>query len=442
MASCDRCGHTLPVSARFCDHCGTRYTSTVQAIHQSALDRPEVRALIQRAEELRAIGQIGPALDLIQEAGEHAGGDETWTRLEYSMRATIARGAVATGGVGDPLPGTRYEPMRLRAEIDAPISAGPSINPALLAFASGADLIRIPSGVFGPDDAPGPLRATVGQLRKNGSAKAVPLPEMRASHVLCERQGGRVWVAGPRSDGGGDAVAVHDPSDGWTRVIPRLEESVTALGLGAAGRRVAIGTARGEVRLIDVEGGAHTVLGGRHLTREPVVRCGATADGDIALAWPGRGKPVLLGPVVAAGQLRRLEVPHRDVTDVALAAGGRLVVTIDEVGQLCFFRADTAEQVGRVHLPVLQDPELRIGGPDASHESALIRPGGNILHCYEFHYLVFVGEPVHVIRTKPEKLPDGGRLTMGAFADYVVHADRDRISVHDAGLRPRQGGED
>ncbi len=442
MASCDRCGHTLPVNARFCDHCGVRYTSSAPAIQQSALDRPEIRALVQRAEELRSIGQIGPALDLIQEAGQQVSCDETWTRLEYSMRATIARGAVATGGVGDPLPGTRYPAMQLRAEIDAPVTAGPSINPALLAFASGGDLIRVPSGVFEQGAEGSPLRTTVGQLRKNGSARAEPLPGMRATHVLCERQGGRVWVAGPRKDGGGDAVAVHDPTDGWIVVIPQIDESVTALGLGAAGRRVAVGTARGEVRLIDVEGGAHQLLGGRHLTREPVLRCAAMADGDVAMAWPGRGKPVLLGPVIAAGQLRRLEVPHRDVTDVALAAGGRLVVTIDEVGQLCFFRADTAENVGQVHLPVLQDPELRIGGPDASHESGLIRPGGNVLHCYEFHYLVFVGEPVHVIRTKPEKLPDGGQLTMGPFADYVVHSDGGRISIHEAGLRPGRGGED
>ena len=438
MPSCERCGHTLPVSAQFCDHCGSRHTTSIQAIRESALDRPEVRGLIQRAEELRAIGQIGPALDLIQEAGEHVGGDETWTRLEYAMRATIARGAVATGGVGDPLPGTSYGAMRLLARFRVTPAAGPSINPALLAFTIGAHLIRVPSGVFGKLRDTGPVEATLEDLEKRGEARAVALPGLRATHVSCERQGGRVWVAGPRADGKGHALAVHDPDREWSTIIPRLDEEVTSLAVGATGRRLTVGTARGEVRLIDIEGGKDVVLGGRHLTRKPVTRCGPTADGDVALAWSGRGTPVLLGPVVAAGQLRRLEVPHRDVTDVTLVAGGRLVATIDEVGQLCFFRTDDGERVGQVHLPVLQDPELQVGGPDSSHESAIVRPGGSTLHCYEFHYLVFVGEPVHVIRTKPEKLPDGGALTMGPYADYVVRTDEHEITVYDGAMRPRK----
>ncbi len=439
MASCERCGHALPVSAKFCDHCGNRHTTSMQAIYENALDRPEVRGLIQRAEELRAIGQVGPALDLIQEAGEHVGEDETWRRLEYSMRATIARGAVAAGGVGEPLPGTCYGSMSLLARIGIEPAAGPSVNPALLAMATARELIRVPSGAF--TGRQGPLEGTVDELCSRGEARAVPLPELEATHVLCERQGGRVWVAGPRTDGQGHAVAVHDPADDWTVVIPRIEEAVSALELGGTGRRVAVGTVRGEVRLIDVEGGQKVVLGGRHLTREAIVRCGAAADGDIALAWAGRGTPVLLGPVVAAGQLRRLEVPHRDVTAVALAAGGRLVATIDEVGQLCFFRTDDARPVGRVHLPVLQDPELLVGGPDASHEVGVVRPGGNTLHCYEFHYLVFVGEPVHVLRTKPEKLPDSGRLSRGPFAGSVTHTDAGVVSVYDGATRPLSGRE-
>jgi len=408
----------------------------MQSIRESAMDRPEVRALVQRAEELRAIGQIGPALDLIQEAGEHVGGDETWTRLEYAMRATIARGAVATGGVGEPLPGTRYEAMRLLARIRETPRAGPTINPALLAFTTGAHLIRIPSGVFGKGPDTEPVDATLQELQARGEARAVPLPGLRATHVCCERQGGRVWVAGPRADGDGYALAVHDPDRDWATVIPQIDDEVTALAVGATGRRLTLGTARGEVRMVDIEGARDVIVGGRHLTRKPVTRCGPTADGDVALAWSGRGTPVLLGPIVAAGQLRRLEVPHRDVTDVILAAGGRLVATIDEVGQLCFFRTDTAERVGQVHLPVLQDPELQVGGPDASHETAVVRPGGNTLHCYEFHYLVFVGEPVHVIRTKPEKLPDGGELCLGPFADYVVRTDGDVIAVYDGAMRP------
>jgi hypothetical protein len=89
-------------------------------------------------------------------------------------------------------------------------------------------------------------------------------------------------------------------------------------------------------------------------------------------------------------------------------------------------------------VPVLQDPTLVVGGPDPTHESAMIRPGGNVVHCYEFHYQVFVGEPVHVIRTKPESIADGGVLLMDRFADHVVHANEERVAVYQARMRPRR----
>ena len=432
MATCERCGHELPGAAKFCDHCGARHTTSVQAV-RDPMQSPAVRALLQRAEGLRASGQLGAALDLVQEAGEQVGNSPAWMKVEYSIRASIARTAVETDHVGEPLPGVRYEPMTPLARIEAQVDVGPSINPAVLAFVQGDQLIRIPSGVFTGNK--GPAIGTLSDLRKRREARFVPLPGITATQVLCDWQGGRVWVAGKRDDG--HALFLHDPEGGWTEVLGDMEAEVTALSLGAQGRRLVVGTELGQVLLLDIEGDRPILMGSRFLTRRVVRRCGVAADSDLAFAWSGRSEPVLVGPLIAAGELRRLDVPHRDVTDVRSAAGGRLVATIDEVGQLCFFRLETAESVGQVHLPTLADPEMQIGGTDTSHERAVIRPGGNTLHCYEFRYLVFVGEPVYVRRTKPEKLADGGHLALGPFADFVVHYDGTRIAVFHANMAPK-----
>lgn len=400
------------------------------------LERPEVRTLLQRAEDLKAAGLLGAALDMVQEAAEQAGLDEAWAQLEYAMRTSIARAAVKTGGVGEPLPGTSYGPMTLRARFQAPLIAGPAVNPALVAFATAQELVRVPSGVFSDRRDGAPLVTTVEQLRKRKDATFAALPDLMPSRVCCARRGGRVWLAGERAGGTGHALMLHEAESGWAPVIPSLSSPITALDLGAEGRRLVVGTASGEVLLVDAESERPAVVGRRHLLQHPVARCGCALDGDRAFAWAGRGQPVLVGEASGSGELTRLDVPHHDVTDVASGAAGRIVLTIDEVGQLCFFRADDTRKVGQVHLPVLQDPQLRVGGADPFHETALVRPGGNTLHCYEFSYLVLVGDPVAVVRTKPEKLPDRGELLMDAFADYVVHHDGDEVSVYAANMRP------
>ena len=432
MSSCERCGQGLPGEAKFCDHCGARNTTTVQAVRENPLDSPAVRSLLQRAESLRAAGEIGEALDMVQEVAEKVGNSPAWARIEYSMRSNIARSAVEADQVGDPLPGVRYDPMQPLARIETTLDVGPAINPALLAFTQGDRLIRIPSGVFAGGKTP--LMTGLDRLLKRGDARAVTIPDAAPTRILGDRQGSRVWVAGNRADGG--VLLAHDPKSGWTEVLTGLGAAITAMTLGAQGRRLVVGTDVGQILLLDIEGERPVQLGTRFLTRKRVVRCGVAADGDVAFAWSGRGEPVLVGPVIAAGELKRLEVPHRDVTDVRSAAGGRLVATIDEVGQLCFFRIDNTESVGQVHLPVLQDPQMQIGGTDYAQELALIRPGGNALHCYEYRYLVFVGEPVYVVRTKPEKLDDGGRLVLGTLADFIAHYDGNRIAVFAANMRP------
>ncbi len=436
MPSCDRCGHELPDQAQFCDNCGSRHTSSVQVVRENPMKSPAVRKLLQQAEALRVEGQIGPALDVIQEAGEQVGSTPAWIKLEYSMRASIARSAVEADEVGEPLPGVRYDPMQPVARIEARVDVGPGVNPALLAFVSGDRLIRIPSGVFQGSKVP--VVGTLDELLARGEARSVALPDLQATRVQCGWQGGRVFVSGRRLAGGGHAVAWHHPDTGWMEASQPLEAEVTSMALGAQGRRLVVGTAVGQVLLYDIEDSRLKFLGSRYLARTPVVRCGVAADSDLAFAWTGRGDPVLVGPLISAGSLRRLGVPHGDVTDVRAAGGGRLVATIDEVGQLCFFRMSDARKVGQTHLPVLQDPQLRIAGTDPSHEQAVIRPGGSALHCYEFRYLVFVGEPVHVVRTKPEKLPDGGLLELGPQADYVVHVDGTRIAVFRANMSPKR----
>jgi len=435
MPSCERCGNELPDDAKFCDGCGARYTSSLPSVRENPQDSPAVRALLQRAEGLRAAGDIGAALDLVQEAAEKVGHSAAWARIEYSMRANIARSAVENDQVGDPLPGVRYDPMQPLARIETELDIGPTVNPAVLAFTRGDRLISVPSGVFSGGKTP--LMAGIDRLLKRGEARSVPLPDMAPTRILCDRQGSRIWVAGNRSDGG--VLLSHDPKGGWSEVLTGLGAAVTALSLGAQGRRLVVGTDVGQITLLDIEGERPAQLGTRFLTRQRIVRCGVAADGDVAFAWSGRGEPVLVGPVIAAGELKRLEVPHRDVTDVRSAAGGRLIATIDEVGQLCFFRIDNTESVGQVHLPVLQDPQMQIGGTDYAQELAVVRPGGNALHCYEFRYLVFVGEPAYVVRTKPEKLDDGGRLVLGTLADFIAHYDGARIAVFAANMRPVKG---
>ena len=434
MPTCDRCGHELPTEAQFCDNCGSRHTTSVQVVRENPMKSPAVRKLLQQAEALRADGQIGPALDLIQEAAEQVGSTPAWVKLEYSMRASIARSAVEADEVGEPLPGVHYDPMQPVGRIEAQVDVGPSINPALLAFISRDRLIRVPSGVF--QGSKTPVVGTLDELLARGEARSVPLPDLEATHVLCAWQGGRVFVGGRRVSGEGHTVAWHHPDTGWTEATQPLEAEVTSMALGAQGRRLVVGTAVGQILLYDIEDGRLKFLGSRYLARTPVIRCGVAADRDLAFAWTGRGDPVLVGPLISAGSLRRLGVPHGDVTDVCAAGGGRLVATIDEVGQLCFFRMSDARKVGQTHLPVLQDPQLRIAGTDPNHELGVIRPGGNTLHCYEFRYLVFVGESVHVVRTKPEKLPDGGRLDLGPQADYVVHVDGKRVAVFRAHMTP------
>jgi hypothetical protein len=437
MASCERCGNELPTEAQFCDHCGSRHTTSVQVVRENPMKSPAVRKLLQQAEGLRTDGQLGEALDLIQEAAEQVGSTPAWVKLEYSMRASIARSAVEADEVGEPLPGLRYEPMTLLARIEGQVDVGPSINPALLALVTGDQLIRIPSGVF--EGSRGPVEGTLEELEARGEARSVPLPGLRASRIQCGWQGGRVFVGGCRTDGDGYALAVHHPDTGWTEAKAPLEAEITALALGAQGRRLVVGTSVGQVLLFDTEGNRCAYMGSRFLARTPVVRCGVAEEGDLVFAWTGRGDPILVGPLISAGSLRRLGVPHADVTDVCVAGGGRLVATIDEVGQLCFFRIADTRKVGQTHLPVLQDPQLRIAGTDPSHELAVIRPGGATLHCYEFRYLVFVGEPVHVVRTKPEKLPDGGQLELGPQADFVVHEGGGQITVYKANMTPALG---
>jgi hypothetical protein len=438
MASCERCGHTLPTDARFCDHCGSRHTITVAAVRENPMESPAVRALLQRADSLRSDGELGAALDLVQEAAEQVGDSPEWARLEYSVRASIARAAVQAGDVADPLPGMRYEPMTPLARIEAELEAGPVINPALLAFVADGELVRIPSGVFTARKGRGPVMGPLSDLVRRGDARTFPLPDLRPTLVQCERQGGRVWVAGRRKTGQGHVLFHHEPTSGWTEVLAN-DTAITHLARCAQGRRLVVGTADGQVLLLDIDAGRASRLGGRYLSRAPVLRCGVAADSDLAFAWTGRGQPVLVGPIVSSGELRRLDVPHHDVTDVCAAGGGRLVATIDEVGQLCFFRLDGGKLVGQAHLPVLADPQLYIGGADPSHELAVVRPGGATLHCYTFRYLVFVGEPVHVVRTKPEKLPDGGRIDLGPFADFVVHYDGGRTAVFASNMAPLKG---
>jgi len=422
----------LPAEAKFCDHCGSRHTISVQAVREAPLESPAVRNLLQSAESLRAAGKIGAALDMVQEAAEKVGNSPAWARIEYGMRSSIARSAVENDQVGEPLPGVRYDPMEPLARIETRLDIGPTVNPALLAFTEGDRLVRIPSGAFAGGKTP--LMTGLDRLIKRGDARSVPLPDVAPTRILSDRQGSRVWIAGNRADGG--VLLSHDPAAGWTEVVTGLGAAVTALSLGAQGRRLVVGTDAGQVLLMDIEGERPTQLGTRFLTRKRVVRCGVAADGDTAFAWSGRGEPVLVGPLISAGELKRLAVPHRDVTDVRSAAGGRLVATIDEVGQLCFFRIDSTEIAGQVHLPVLKDPQMQIGGTDYAQELAIIRPGGNALHCYEFRYLVFVGEPVYVVRSKPEKLDDGGRLALGTLADFIAHYDGNRIAVFAANMRP------
>ncbi len=440
---CPRCQHDLPPGARFCDHCGARQATGAAPAPaapppQDPLEQPAVRTLLQRAEDLKAAGMLGAALDMVQEAAAKAGPDEAWAQLEYAMRSSIARAAVKTGGVGEPLPGTHHDPMALRARLRAPVVAGPAVNPALVAFATATELVRVPSGAFADRRDGQPLDADLDGLRKKGNAAVAALPDLAPRVVCCARRGGRVWIAGERAGGGGHALLLHEADGGYSPVIPSLPAPITSLDLGAEGRRLVVGTAEGEVLLVDAEAGRPAVVGRRFLLRHPVVRGGCALDGERAFAWAGRGQPVLVGAASGSGELAKLDVPHHDVTDVASGAGGRLVLTIDEVGQLCFFRADDGRKVGQVHLPVLQDPELRAGGPDPFHESAVIRPGGNTLHCYEFTYLVVVGDPVAVVRTKPDRLPDRGALAMDAFADYVVHHDEGVVSVYAANMRARR----
>ncbi len=438
MPTCERCGHELPTDARFCDHCGNRHTTTVPTVRENPMESPAVRALLQRADSLRSEGELGAALDLVQEAAEQVGDSPEWARLEYSVRSSIARTAVQAGDVADPLPGMRYEPMSPLARIEADLEAGPVINPAVLAFVADGELVRIPSGVFAARKGSGPVMGPLAELLRRGEAQRFALPDLRPTLVQCERQGGRVWVAGRRRSGSGHALVHHEPSTGWTEVLQN-SSAFTHLARCAQGRRLVAGTADGQVILLDIDQGRAGHLGSRYLSRAPVLRCGVAADSDLAFAWTGRGQPVLVGPLVSAGELRRLEVPHHDVTDVCSAGGGRLVATIDEVGQLCFFRIDGGRLVGQAHLPVLADPSLHIGGSDPSHDLAVVRPGGNTLHCYTFRYLVFVGEPVHVVRTKPEKLPDGGRVDLGPFADFVVHYDDGRVAVFASNMAPVEG---
>ncbi len=431
-AICGRCKQALPDEARFCDSCGAMRTVSEPPVEKNPLCRPSVRNPVQRAENLRADGHLGAALDLVQEAALRAEGHADWAQLEASMRARIARTAVETGGVGEPLPGTRYEPMRHLLSIQADVECGPAIDEAVLAFVSDGKLVRVPSGALAgqPDEG-----IALDDMIQRGEAQLHELPGLRATAVTCGFRGGRVWVAGERQDGLGHTLVVHD-REGWREIIPTLEAGVTRLAISGQGRRLAVGTESGKVVLVDTTAGSELVIGGRHLLRSAVVHCGGLADGEMAFAWGGRGHPVLLGSVTGAEEIQRLAVPHHDVTDVATGAGGRMLITVDEVGQLCFFRADTCRQVGQVHLPVIQDPQVLVGGMDTSHESALIRPGGDALHCYEFHYQVFVGEPVHVVRSKPEEAPSGCRAWMDPCADYLVFTNEGMIQVYDARMRP------
>ena len=429
---CGRCQQPLPEGARFCDSCGAMRAVTEPQVEKNPLMGPTVRNLIQRAENLRADGHLGAALDLVQEASVRAEGHADWAQLEASMRARIARTAVETGGVGEPLPGTRYDPMRHLRTIRAKMDCGPAIGEALLAFISDNKLVRIPSGALRGQPSP---ESTLEGMVQLGEAQIHELPGLRATAITCGFREGRVWVAGERQDGLGHTLVVHD-RDGWREVVPTLESGISRLTISAQGRRLAVGTESGKVILVDTRAGSEMVIGGRHLLRSRVVHCGGLADGELAYAWGGRGQPVLLGTVTGAEEIQRLAVPHHDITDVATGAGGRLLITVDEVGQLCFFRADTCRQVGQVHLPVIQDPQVLVGGMDTSHESALIRPGGDALHCYEFHYQVFVGEPVHVVRSKPEEAPPGSRVWMDPCADYLVFSGEELIQVYDARMRP------